>query len=250
MDIQEFAGKIAEATKNMSDAERASLMKVFASVSDDIAQVPAGAPVTADTDDGEKLPYYSSIAAATSEVDEDGVPLGPTERLVKLKENFLKQVPAISTYRARAVTKITKENPGLPKIELRAKCFRYCCETAPLVIQDNELIVGNPTGGPRVGAFAPDIAWRWMVDEIDTIGERPQDPFYISEEDKRIMREELFPFWEGKSVDEYCETQYREAGVWALSGESMVSDCSYHAINGGGDTGEQKLASAASQLLV
>lgn len=236
MDIQEFAGKIAEATKNMSDAERASLMKVFASVSDDIAQVPAGAPVTADTDDGEKLPYYSSIAAATSEVDEDGVPLGPTERLVKLKENFLKQVPAISTYRARAVTKITKENPGLPKIELRAKCFRYCCETAPLVIQDNELIVGNPTGGPRVGAFAPDIAWRWMVDEIDTIGERPQDPFYISEEDKRIMREELFPFWEGKSVDEYCETQYREAGVWALSGESMVSDCSYHAINGGGDS--------------
>lgn len=236
MDIQEFAGKIAEATKNMSDAERASLMKVFASVSDDIAQVPAGAPVTADTDDGEKLPYYSSIAAATSEVDEDGVPLGPTERLVKLKENFLKQVPAISTYRARAVTKITKENPGLPKIELRAKCFRYCCETAPLVIQDNELIVGNPTGGPRVGAFAPDIAWRWMVDEIDTIGNRPQDPFYISEEDKRIMREELFPFWEGKSVDEYCETQYREAGVWALSGESMVSDCSYHAINGGGDS--------------
>lgn len=238
MDIHEFAGKIAEATKNMSDAERASLMKVFASVSDDIAKVPADqGTVPADSsDDGEKLPYYSSIAAATTEVDEDGVPLGPTERLVKLKENFLKQVPSITTYRARAVTKITKENPGLPKIELRAKCFRYCCETAPLVIQDNELIVGNPTGAPRAGAFAPDIAWRWMKDEIDTIGERPQDPFYISEEDKRIMREELFPFWEGKSVDEYCETQYREAGVWALSGESMVSDCSYHALNGGGDS--------------
>lgn len=239
MDIREFSNKIAEATKNMSDAERESLMKVFASVSGDIAQMPdhVAAPQQAATaDNGEKLPYYSSIASATTEVDEDGVPLGPTERLVKLKENFLEQVPSISTYRARAVTKITKENPGLPKIELRAKCFRYCCETAPLVIQDNELIVGNPTGGPRVGAFAPDIAWRWMQDEIDTIGDRPQDPFYISDEDKRIMREELFPYWEGKSVDEYCETQYREAGVWALSGESMVSDCSYHALNGGGDS--------------
>ena len=41
---------------------------------------------------------------------------------------------------------------------------------------------------------------------------------------------------EGKSVDEYCESQYREAGVWELSGESFVSDCSYHAINGGGDS--------------
>ena len=133
---------------------------------------------------------------------------------MKLKENFLKQVPSITTHRARAVTKITRENPGMPKIVLRAKCFKYCCETAPLVIQDNELIVGAPNGAPRAGAFSPDIAWRWMVDEIDTIGERPQDPFYISEEDKRIMREELFPFWEGKSVDEYCESQYREAGVW------------------------------------
>ena len=124
----------------------------------------------------------------------------------------------------------------MPKIMLRAKCFRYCCETAPLVIQDNELIVGAPNGAPRAGAFSPDIAWRWMVDEIDTIGSRPQDPFYISDEDKKIMKEELFPYWEGKSVDEYCEDQYREAGVWELSGESFVSDCSYHAINGGGDS--------------
>lgn len=239
MDIREFSNKIAEATKNMSDEERQSLMKMFASVSQDIsnvAQAPAAAPAAQQASEDEKFTYYSSIASATNEVDEDGVPLGPTERLVKLKENFLKQVPSITTHRARAVTKITKENPGLPKIVLRAKCFKYCCETAPLVIQDNELIVGAPNGAPRAGAFSPDIAWRWMVDEIDTIGERPQDPFYISEEDKRIMREELFPFWEGKSVDEYCESQYREAGVWALSGESFVSDCSYHALNGGGDS--------------
>ena len=120
----------------------------------------------------------------------------------------MKWKPSITTYRAKAITKITEENPGMPKIKLRGKCFRYCCETAPLVIQDNELIVGNPTGAPRAGAFSPDIAWRWLRDELDTIGTRDQDPFYISEEDKRYMREVLFPFWEGKSVDEYCEDQY------------------------------------------
>lgn len=238
MDIREFSNKIAEATKNMSDEERTSLMKMFESVSGDISTVtPAQSqPAPAPAGSHEHPAYYSSIAAATTQVDEDGVPAGPTERLVRLKENFLKQVPSITTHRARAVTKITKENPGMPKIELRAKCFRYCCETAPLVIQDNELIVGAPNGAPRAGAFSPDIAWRWMVDEIDTIGSRPQDPFYIADEDKRVMRDELFPFWEGKSVDEYCESQYREAGVWELSGESFVSDCSYHALNGGGDS--------------
>ena len=219
MDIREFSNKLAEATKNMSDEERASLMKMFQSVSEDITKKDA-----------------PSARNNYTAPEGTGVPDGITDRLKKLKENFLKQVPSVTTYRARAITKIAKENPGMPKILLRAKCFRYCCETAPLVIQDNELIVGSPCGKPRAGAFSPDIAWRWMKDELDTIGSRPQDPFYISEEDKKIMREELFPYWEGKSLDETCEDQYREAGLWEMSGESFVSDCSYHAVNGGGDS--------------
>ncbi|WP_312470200.1 choline trimethylamine-lyase [Neobacillus sp.] len=217
MDIRDFSKKLAEATKTMSPEERAGLIKLFEGVTTNMAK--------------EEESEFTKESS-----HHDGVPEGMTERLKRLKENYMKHVPSITTHRARAITKIAKENPGMPKIMLRAKCFRYCCETAPLVIQDDELIVGAPNGAPRAGAFSPDMAWRWMVDEIDTIGTRPQDPFYISEEDKRIMREELFPFWEGKSVDEYCEDQYREAGVWTLSGESFVSDCSYHALNGGGDS--------------
>lgn len=217
MDIKEFSAKLAEATKELSSEERQALMKMFASVSDEVKKDDVVTELLV-SDEGTEIPN------------------GITKRLQALKDNYLEQVPSITTYRARAITKIAKENPGMPKIVLRAKCFRYCCETAPLVIQDHELIVGAPNGKPRAGAFSPDIAWRWMEDEIDTIGSRPQDPFYISDEDKKIMREELFPFWKGKSVDEYCEDQYREAGVWELSGESFVSDCSYHALNGGGDS--------------
>ncbi|MDW2800250.1 choline trimethylamine-lyase [Clostridium boliviensis] len=219
MDIREFSNKFVEATKNMTPEERVSLMKMFETVSDEI---------------NKNEPAKAGAAVCAEETT--NIPDGITTRLQHLKENYLTHKPTITTYRARAITKIAAENPGMPKIMLRAKCFRYCCETAPLVIQDNELIVGAPNGAPRAGAFSPDIAWRWMMDEIDTIGSRPQDPFYISDEDKKIMREELFPYWEGKSVDEYCEDQYREAGVWELSGESFVSDCSYHAVNGGGDS--------------
>ncbi|MBK5245713.1 MAG: choline trimethylamine-lyase [Peptostreptococcaceae bacterium] len=220
MDIREFSSKFAEATKSMSSEERASLMKMFEGVSKEITKKDVG----------------NSGTCLASGDNDGGVPDGITERLKKLKDNYMKWTPTITTYRARAITKIAKENPGMPKTIFRGKSFRYSCETAPLVIQDDELIVGAPCGAPRAGACSPDIAWRWMEDEIDTIGTRPQDPFYISDEDKKYMIEELFPFWKGKSVDEYCEDQYREAGVWELSGESFVSDCSYHAINGGGDS--------------
>lgn len=220
MDIREFSNKFAEATKNMSTEERASLMKMFEGVSKEITK---------------KDEVVSGTYVASS--DNDGkVPNGMTECLQRLKENYMKWTPTISTHRARAITKIAKENPGMPKIIFRGKSFKYCCETAPLLIQEDELIVGAPCGAPRTGACSPDIAWRWMEDELDTIGTRAQDPFYISDEDKKYMREELFPFWKGKSIDEYCEDQYREAGLWELSGESYVSDCSYHAINGGGDS--------------
>lgn len=217
MEIHGFLDKFMQATNHMSDEERNALLKMFEGISNEIK------------DGGqEKNTFFD---------DNDGkIPDKITERLCILKENYLKHVPKITIHRAKAITEIAKANPGLPKAILRGKSFRHCCETAPLVIQDHELIVGAPNGAPRAGAFSPDIAWRWMEVEIDTIGTRTQDPFYISEEDKKVMREELFPFWKGKSVDECCEDQYREAGVWELSGESFVSDCSYHAVNGGGDS--------------
>ncbi len=217
MDLSNVSSKIAEATKNLSPSDRAALCRMLAGL---LSEVPGGDEVRA-----EARPSAGP-----------GIPDGPTPRHQRLKDNFLKQVPSISIHRARVITEMDKANPGLPKIELRAKAFRRCCETAPLVIQDDELIVGSPCGAPRTGALSPEISWRWLRDELDTIGKRPQDPFYISEEDKKTLREEIFPYWEGRSVDEYCEAQYREAGVWELSGESFVSDCSYHALNGGGDS--------------
>ena len=214
MDLKDFSDKLAEATKNLTPEERASLKRMFEGISSEIA-MNNPAPATTCT---------------------KGIPDGPTERQVALRENFLKQVPSISIHRAKVMTQIAKENPGLPKAILRGMSFKRCCETAPLVIQDGELIVGSPCGSPRTGAVSPDIAWRWVRDELDTMSTRAQDPFYVSEEDKKTLKEEIFPFWEGQSVDEYCEQQYREAGMWEISGESYVTDCSYHQVNGGGDS--------------
>lgn len=219
MDLKEFSKKLALATEHMSDEERQSVIQLFDKVQDQL---------------NEKESSYKSNFDIESEGTE--IPNGLTQRLIDLKANFLRQVPSITLHRAKIVTELTRENPGMPKNVLRAKAFKRNCEIAPLVIQDNELIVGSPCGAPRSGAFSPDISWRWLRDELDTIANRPQDPFYISEEDKQYCKDVLFPFWEGRSLDEVCEDQYRDAGVWELSGESFVSDCSYHQVNGGGDS--------------
>ncbi|MFQ7472777.1 MAG: hypothetical protein ACLRLX_01055, partial [Anaerovoracaceae bacterium] len=71
MDIREFSNKIAEATKNMSDEERTSLMKMFESVSSDISTVTPAQAQPAPSGCGDHPAYYSSIAAATTQLDED-----------------------------------------------------------------------------------------------------------------------------------------------------------------------------------
>lgn len=226
MDIREFSNKFVNATKSMSAEERAAIMKLFQGIS---AELEHSGGSESDSSCG-------NCADGTCACCHTSYPDGMTDRLKRLKERYLKVQPTIAVHRALAFTKVSQENPGLPRIMMRAKAFRLACETVPLLIQEDELLVGHPNGKPRAGSFSPDIAWRWVEQELDTIHNRPQDPFIISEEDKKIMREKLFPYWKGRSLDEICEEQYREAGLWEFSSEAFVSDLSYHQINGGGDS--------------
>ncbi len=160
------------------------------------------------------------------------------KRLQVLKDAYLAAKPSITIDRALAYTEVFEKYPDLPRNIQRAKGFRRACETAPMLIQDHELIVGHPCGKPRAGAFSPDTAWQWISDELDTIGTRPQDPYFISEDDKKIMREQLFPFWQGKSLAEECEKVFRKENeeLWEFGAEACISDLTYHITSGGGDT--------------
>lgn len=158
------------------------------------------------------------------------------ERLKALKKAYLSTKPSITINRALAVTEIFRKHADLPNNVLRAKGFRRACETAPMLITAHELIVGHPCGKARAGAFSPDTAWQWVRDELETINTRQQDPYFISDEDKTILRETLFPFWEGKSLAEACERKLRDEGLWEFGAEACVSDLTYHITSGGGDT--------------
>ncbi len=92
------------------------------------------------------VPFAAASETPTTE--------GLTPRMQRLRDHYLTVRPSVSIYRALAFTEVVKANPGMPTILLRAKAFRHACETAPILIQDDELIVGHPCGKPRAGAFS------------------------------------------------------------------------------------------------
>ena len=115
-----------------------------------------------------------------------------TDRIDALKAQYFSAKPFISVSRAQAVTEVYKTTPAGSDY-VTALAFRRACERAPLWIAENELIISHPAGGPRGGEVSPELSWRWVAEELDTVKERKQDPYQISDSAKRILREEIFP---------------------------------------------------------
>ncbi len=129
--------------------------------------------------------------------------MGCSDRIRSLRRKYFENPPAICLERARIYTEVYRETEGEPLSIRRGKAFKRYCMEKSIVIQDGELIIGNPGSRPKFAMVAPDYSWEWVLEELDTISSRAQDPYLISEEQKQELREEIIPYWKGKSVHEH-----------------------------------------------
>jgi formate C-acetyltransferase len=128
-------------------------------------------------------------------------------RIEHLRYLLFKDKRKISLERARLYTESYKQTEGEPTIIRRAKATAHILNNVKIIINDSELIVGGRTVKPRSGIASPEMSPYWIYDELDTLPTRPQDQFDISEEDKKFFKEELFPYWKGKSLKDYIENK-------------------------------------------
>ena len=122
------------------------------------------------------------------------------ERVKKLRRESLDAVPRISLERAQIVTDAYKKYQGKVSIPvLRALTFKELCERKTICINDGELIVGERGPAPKTTPNYPELCCHSMED-LDTMDKREKVFFRVDDEAKRIQKEEIIPFWEGKSM--------------------------------------------------
>jgi formate C-acetyltransferase len=160
---------------------------------------------------------------------------GCTERVRRLRREVLASPWEACIERARCYTEVCKGSPDQPLEVRRALAFRKTLEETPIRIYPGELLVGHRTG-KRVGSpLFPEVKPSWIENELDLFSSRDLQRFHISEEDKAILRSEIFPFWRGRGArDRFSALLPPEAekalaaGVFVLENEfaNGVGHCS------------------------
>lgn len=124
------------------------------------------------------------------------------QRIQNLKEKMLSQPRYVSIEQALIITKTYQENEQDSKQVKRAKALYNALTQIEIGVEPDELIVGNRTKGVRYGVVFPESGISWVNREFETIPTRPQDKFLVHQEDIKTFREQIVPYWKGKSLED------------------------------------------------
>ena len=138
-----------------------------------------------------------------------------SSRIPKLVEALYANMPVIESARAKLLTESYKATEGQPMITRRAEAFAHILRNIPIIIRDNELIVGSSTIAPRGCQTFPEFSFQWLEDELDTVETRSADPFYIAEETKQELRE-VHKYWKGKTSSELATSYMTPEAIKAI----------------------------------
>lgn len=146
--------------------------------------------------------YYSDVIAMK-------------DRIGRLKDNLYKKMPEIESSRAKLITESYKMTEGEPIVTRRAKAFLHILQNIPIIIREEELIVGSTTLAPRGCQTYPEFSYEWLEAEFDTVATRKADPFYISEEAKKEIAE-ADKYWKGKTTSELATAYMAPEAIRAI----------------------------------
>ncbi|MBQ2809986.1 MAG: glycyl radical protein [Clostridia bacterium] len=135
-------------------------------------------------------------------------------------------MPEIESNRGKLVTESYKMTEDLPIIKRRSHAFAHILKNIPIVIRENELIVGSATVAPRGCQVFPEYSYEWLLSELDTVSTRQADPFYISEQTKKDLRE-IYPWWNGKTTSDLAKANMSKEAYEAFVEHSIFTPGNY-----------------------
>jgi pyruvate formate-lyase/glycerol dehydratase family glycyl radical enzyme len=125
-----------------------------------------------------------------------------SDRVSQLRERSLNAHATLSVERAQLITQFYKQDIGTVSNPVRrALAFQYLLEHKQIFMGDGELIVGERGPSPKAVPTFPEICCH-TLDDLDVLNSREKISFQVPEEVRCTFRDEIIPFWSGKSMRE------------------------------------------------
>ncbi len=149
-----------------------------------------------------------------------------SDRIQKLIDALYEKMPEIESERGVLVTESYKATEDLPIILRRSAAFAHILRHIPIVIRDNELIVGSTTKAPHSCQVFPEYSFEWLEAEFDTVATRAADPFYISDKAKKDLHE-AYKYWKGKTNSDLAKANMSPEAYAAFTVHGMFTPGNY-----------------------
>jgi trans-4-hydroxy-L-proline dehydratase len=122
------------------------------------------------------------------------------ERIHKLREQSLRERNLISAERALLVTRFYQSAVAREvSVPLqRALCFEYILKNKSICILPDELIVGERGPAPKATPTYPEVNVH-SIKDLEILHDRKKVHFQSDEGTRSAFREEIIPYWKGKT---------------------------------------------------
>lgn len=135
-------------------------------------------------------------------------------RILKLRDKTLSTEVRLSHERAELVTDFYEKNTHCNQSVSvqRALCLRHILENKEIFIDPDELIVGERGPEPKAVPTYPEICLH-SLDDLEILDARPKTAYRVSEQTRKIYRNRIIPFWQGRTVREKIFEKIKAAGL-------------------------------------
>ena len=147
-----------------------------------------------------------------------------TDRVARIRDKMRNTLPRVDISRYKLITEFYMQNEQLTGILKRAKNLRNLFEKMPVLINEDEVIVGWMGTHYRDCPLFPEVSWNWFMRELrsNNIRTRSVDPYELDPEDEKYLLE-TGDYWLTRNMSTMWQEYLPRKLVRDLSGSGVIS---------------------------